>query len=423
MASIKPFNAVFYNKNKVNLSSVIMPPYDIIRDIEPYYSKDQYNIIRIDKGREESGDSQSNNKYTRAKETMDKWLSEKILLKEEKKYIYVYIQDYLLPDGSKRQMLGFYAKIKLEEFDKKIILPHERTHSGPKVDRLELMRHTKSNTSPILTFFYDQQQIVNSVLLKNINKKPFLEAYIDNNLQCKLWKIEKENDFEIIIDFLKDKQLFIADGHHRYETAINFRNEMKEKLGIKGDSNYDYIMSVLIDIEHSGITILPTHRMFKDFPDFSIYSEDMKKFFNIVKVTEKEFKAEMNKNDEKKIGMVNKKGFYLFKLKEKNYKEIIKNESRIKEYYFLSVCVLHFLFFQKILKIPEEEIFKQIDYTQSFNEAIEKVISGEMKISFFVQPTTTDEIKTISLNNEVMPQKSTYFLPKLATGLLINPLE
>lgn len=423
MANIRPFNAVFYNKNKVNVDSVVMPPYDIIRDIEQYYSRNPYNIIRIDKGKEEAGDSQSCNKYTRAKEIMNKWLSENILLKEKKKYLYVYIQDYSLPDGTKRQMVGFYATIKLEEFDKRIILPHERTHSGPKIDRLELMRHTKANTSPILTFFYDSKQIVNSILLNNINKKPFLEAAIDKNLLCKLWKIEKEKDMYTIIDFLKDKQLFIADGHHRYETAINFRNEMRKKFNLKDESNYDYVMSVLIDIEHAGVTILPTHRMFKEFPDFNIYSDNIKKFFNISKVDEKEFRTEMNKNDEKKLGIANKKGFYILRLKERDYEGLIKTKPKIKEYYLLSVCILHYLLFQKILQIPEKEIFKSIDYTQSFDEAIEKVKNNEIKISFFVQPTTTDEIKKISLNDEVMPQKSTYFLPKLATGLVINPLE
>jgi uncharacterized protein (DUF1015 family) len=423
MAIIKPFNAIFYNKNKVNLNNVIMPPYDIIKDIEQYYTRDPYNIIRIDKGREEPGDNEHNNKYTRAMEIMNKWLEEKILLKEDKEYLYVYVQDYLLPDGSKRQMLGFYARIKLEEFDKRIIIPHERTHLGPKIDRLELMRHTKANTSPILTFFYDAKQVVNSVLLKNINKHPFLEVTIDSDLKCKLWKIEKEKDIEIIIDFIKDKQLFIADGHHRYETAINFRNEMRQKKNIKGESGYDYIMSVLMDIEHAGITILPTHRMFKEFPDFSIYSDSVKKYFNISKIDEKEMREEINQTKGKKIGILTKRGFYLLRLKDSNYRELIKSEPKIKEYYFLSVCILHYLLFQKILEIPEENIFKNVEYTQNFDEAVEKVKKNEMKISFFVSPTTTEEIKIISLNNEVMPQKSTYFLPKLSTGLLINPLE
>lgn len=423
MADIKPFKVIFYNKKKVNLNNVVIPPYDIIKDIEQYYSRDPYNIIRIDKGREESGDSLTNNKYTRARETMKQWLADNILLKEEKEYLYVYIQTYYLPDGSKRQMLGLYTAIKLVEFDKKIILPHERTHLGPKMDRLELMRHTNANTSPILTFFYDPKQLVNSVLMKNINKNPFLETTIDNNLYCKLWKIENGKDIETIVNFLKDKQLFIADGHHRYETAINFRNEMKEKLGLKAGTRYDYVMSVLIDIEHAGITILPTHRMFREFPDFSVYSENIKKFFYISKTDEKEFKKEMQKSNEKKLGIVNKKGFYILRLKEENYKEIIKTEPEIKEYYMLSVCVLHYLLFQKILQISEAEIFKNIDYTQNFDEAIERVKNDEIKITFIVQPTTTDEIKTISLNNEVMPQKSTYFLPKLVTGLLINPFE
>lgn len=427
MADVRPFKAVYFNKEKVNLKKVIMPPYDIIRDITPYYTADSHNIIRIDKAKEEPGDNDNNNKYTRSKQTLDAWLKESVLVKDREDAYYVYSQDYALPDGRKKNMISFYAAVKLEEFEKKIVLPHERTHSGPKVDRLDLMRRTFANTSPILSLYFDKKKVIHSILKKYASKKQtHLECVNEQGIAFKMWKITDKKDSDKIKDYLKNEQLFIADGHHRYETAINFRNEMRQKQNITGASPYDCIMMVLISMEHAGTSILPTHRMMKKFKSVDFEnSPEVKKLFSVKKMkTAAELRKQMIKDTKvRMIGVVKKEGFLLLSLKPAEYKKAIEGAPHIKDYYFLSVSVLHSGLFDKALGIPEKEILDAIDYTQDIDEALGAPVKGGCEIAFLVQPATVDEVRMMSLNNEVMPQKSTYFLPKLATGFLINPLE
>jgi len=427
MADVRPFKAVYFNKEKVDLKKVIMPPYDIIRDVAPYYASDPHNIIRVDKAKEEPGDSENSNKYTRSKQTLDAWLGENVLVKDGQEAYFVYSQDYKLPDGRKKNMISFYAAVKLEEFDKKIVLPHERTHSGPKVDRLDLMRRTFANTSPILSLYFDKKKTIHQILSRYASEKqPFLECVNDEGIAYKLWKVTDKNDINKIRDYLKDAQLFIADGHHRYETAINFRNEMRQKKNIKGDSPYDCIMMVLISMEHAGTSILPTHRMMKKFRDVDFENNpEIKKYFNVEKVKDAAGLRRIMIKDTKDrlLGVVKKDGLLLLSLKPAEYAKALSGAPHIKEYYFLSVSVLHSCLFERALGIPDKEILETIDYTQDIDEALAAPGKGTCEIAFLVQPATVQEVRIMSLNNEVMPQKSTYFLPKLATGFLINPLE
>jgi uncharacterized protein (DUF1015 family) len=350
-----------------------------------------------------------------------------VLVKSQEPAYYVYKQEYRLPDGGKREMLSFYAAVKLEEFDKKVVLPHERTHSGPKVDRLELMRRTFANTSPILSLYFDKKKTVHKVLMKYASKKDtHLECVNAEGLLHRMWKVTDEKDIKAVRDYLAKEQLFIADGHHRYETAINFRNEMRQKHGIKGESPYDCIMMVLISMEHAGTSILPTHRVMKKFrkADFTA-DPGINKYFEVkeLKNASELRKAMIKPGKDRLLGVVTETSMLLLKLKQKEYAASLEGAPHIKDYYMLSVSVLHTGLFDKALGIPEKEILEGIDYTQDIDEALAAPGKGGCEVSFLVQPATVEEVKIMSLNNEVMPQKSTYFLPKLATGFLINPLE
>jgi uncharacterized protein (DUF1015 family) len=427
MADVKPFKSLLYNQDKVDLRRVIMPPYDIIKDkdIEGYYKKDPHNIIRIDKGLEEEGDGERANKYTRAADFMGEWMLDNVLARDDRDTFYVYTQEYKLPDGRKKEMISFFAAVKLEEFDKKIVLPHERTHSGPKVDRLLLMRATYSNTSPILSLYFDREKKAHSLLKAAIKKgKPFINIKNEAGLRMRMWRITDAKETSRLSAILAKKQLFIADGHHRYETALNFRNEMREKLGTK-ETPYDRILMCLISMENSGISILPTHRMFRTFRDFDPECAMMKKFFSVTKLkTTAALKKAMTRTTKKKlIGVVKDRIPYLLELKVPVYKKEIPKGQHIPQYYMLSASILHSLIFEKILGIPEKEIFSGIAYTQDLGEAVNSAFRGGFRVSFMVQPSTVDEVKFISLHAEVMPQKSTYFLPKLVTGFLINKMN
>jgi uncharacterized protein (DUF1015 family) len=428
MAEVKPFNAVYFDKSRVDYSKVIMPPYDIIKDAEigRYYKRDEHNIIRIDKGMEEEGDSEKANKYTRAKEYFDKWTAEGILKKDDKKNFYIYAEEYNIPGGQKGEMLGFMAAVKLEEFDKRIVLPHERTHSGPKADRLLLMKATMANTSPILSFYFDKEKAVDKII-RDFSKAnmPYIDTKDEKGCRHRMWHLGDESRLDAITGFFGDKQLFIADGHHRYETGLNFRNEMRQKYGA-GEKPYDYIMMCLISMEHAGISILPTHRVFREFTHDDLEDAPaLSRFFKAKDVRNSVMlKDMMSKNDGKKcIGVIRKNKYMLLELKEDDYKKSLDNKEHITDYYMLDVSLLHGLLFGRVLNIPEEYIFRTVEYTQDMDYAVSAVESDGAKISFIIKPATIEQVKVIAENNEVMPQKSTYFLPKLATGLLINDLK
>ena len=424
MATVKPFGALRYDLAGVDIKKVIMPPYDIIKDTKEYYSMSPHNIVRIDKGEELPGDAGAENKYTRAASFMKEWIEKGILKKEDKECFYVYRQEYTLPDGKKKEMTGFFASVKIEEFEKRIILPHERTHSGPKADRLELMRATKSNTSPILSLYFDREKKIHTLLEKAAKAKPFMDFADDKGIRYRMWKVEAGSEAEKIEKLMSDKQLFIADGHHRYETAMNFRNEMRVKS--PSDARFDSIMMCLISMEHSGISILPTHRI-KHKWNREKFEEDPKveKYFKIKRVKNA---ADVRKiiiaPDHKKIiGVVSNTGCFTLELNKAEYKKALERRERSAAYYMLDVSVLHGLLFADILKMDDAELFDGLEYTPDIDEAINAVVKGGAKVSFLIKPSTVEEVKEISLNNETMPQKSTYFLPKLATGFLINKMD
>lgn len=427
MADIKPFKSLYYNADKVDLKKVVMPPYDIIKDkdVEDYYKSDPFNIIRIDKGMQEEGDDSSANKYTRASDFMGEWIIDNVLTSDENESFYVYTQEYKMPDGKKKEMISFFAAVKIEEYDKRIILPHERTHEGPKADRLDLMRRTYSNTSPILGMYPDKEKKVHKLLLGSIKKaKPFISFKDQNGIKVRLWKISGAKEIKKLSSLFKKKQLYIADGHHRYETAMFFRDEMRAKTGTK-ETPFDRILMCLISVEHSNISILPTHRTFKTFKDFDPECAMMKEYFIVKKLkSPAALKKEMTKKTAKKyLGILRKEKAYLLELKPAPYKKLVSKAGHIMEYYMLSPAILHTLIFEKILGVPENEIFSGITYTQDIDEAIGHVMKDGYSAAFLVQPATTQDVKIISQKKEVMPQKSTYFMPKLITGILINKMN
>jgi len=427
MAEVKPFKAVYFDREKADYSKVIMPPYDIIKDgeIARYYKRDEHNIIRIDKGMEEEGDNESSNKYTRAKQYLDKWMAEGILIKDQKKNFYIYAEEYLIPGGKKGEMYGFLADVKLEEFEKRIVLPHERTHSGPKVDRLQLMRATMANTSPILSFYFDKEKKIDKIIRDFASSnEPYVDTKDEKGCRHRIWHLGDETKVSAITGFFVEKQLFIADGHHRYETGLNFRNEMRAN-NVKF-KEADYIMMCLISMEHAGISILPTHRVFREFAhDDMEEAPVLSRFFKVSDVRDSVMlKDIMSRNDGKKcIGVVKKNKCMLLELKEEDYKKSLEKKEHITDYYMLDVSLLHGLLFGKVLNIPEEYIFRTVEYTQDMDYAVSAVEADGAKISFIIKPATIEQVRVIAENNEVMPQKSTYFLPKLATGLLINEMK
>ena len=412
---VKPLNALVYNQEKVNMKDVIAPPYDVISSSyrDELYERSPYNITRLILSNAETP-------YEDAAESFHKWINDKILINNEKPVILYLVQKY---------RKGFIARNKIEDFSTKNILPHEFTMSGPKEDRLKLTKACKANFSQIFMVYSDpEKKIENSV---DLSSAPFIDVTDDNGVRNIVWKIEDEPTIKLIEDVLKDKTLLIADGHHRYETAMNYRNFLGDNAG-----EANYVMSYFTNMD-DDLLIYPTHRIITKWIEPYVLLETVKKYFDVKDYTftgankaevKKEFLSAIEKSAEEKISMglymknVNK--FYLLTLRE-NVDEIL-NEYNVPDVLKnLDLTVLHKVIITKELGFTEEEQMAQdgIKYIKVENEAFDMIDMGKAEASFIMAYPKIEDIKRISSAGYRMPQKSTYFYPKLLSGIVINPLQ
>ncbi|MEK6692500.1 MAG: DUF1015 domain-containing protein [Nitrospirota bacterium] len=417
MSEIKPFRGIIYNKEKVkDLNQVIAPPYDIISSglQERLYRSSPYNIVRIDFGREYPDDTPEKNKYKRAFSYINDWLKEGILKRDESESIYIYKMDYLSPKGVKKTLRGFVCLVKLEDLSKGIILPHENTYSGPRVDRLNLLRATRTNTSLIFSLYPGEGKI--SEIIYRINPAgTALEVRDSDGTSHTLWAIRDTSLIDNIVKEIKNRPIFIADGHHRYETALLFRDEMRKK----GEEGYDYVMMFLADIEDEGLTILPTHRFIQNIPisDNKEIRKTIGNGFELKTILTREVMLkELEEKEHLCFGMYIDGIYYLLTLKENALESFAGLPPALRN---LDSAILHFLIFEKFLGMKNGDY----DYERDVDEVIRKVDSGDFRIGFFMNPPKVKEVKEIALSGERMPPKTTFFYPKLVTGMVINKFD
>ncbi len=410
---VKSFKGITYNPGKVKIENVVTPPYDVIskEQQEEFYKKDEYNIIRLILGKDSPEDNEKNNRYIRARKTFEKWIAEKILIQDSKENIY-YLEEEFVFNGKKIVRQGFIGILKLEEFEKGNIVPHERTLKGPKKDRFQLIKECRVNFSQIFGIFSDKELKINNILINNTeNLEPFFNFSFDN-INYKFYKISDDDVIKEITEIMKNKKVFIADGHHRYETALMYRDYMRKKINAKDDEEYpfDYIMMYFCPMEEDGLLVLPTHRLIKNVNVDEDFYKKAEKYFTIKKTS---FKNIHNIEFGSFI-FYNGKDYYLFTLKEE-YKCDDK----------LDVEILEDLIFKKCLSITDEDISNKtkIDFIKDEKEGIELVKDGKFSGIFILHPPDIEKIRYISQTRGVLPQKSTYFYPKLLTGLVIYSLE
>lgn len=402
MAKIIPFRGILYNPAKVSGDDVTAPPYDVItseyRDV--LYQKSPYNIVRIDLGKEMSGDTDNSNKYTRARDSFEQWLKEGILIRDERPAFYAYEIDYSL-HGENKTLRGILAMVKIEELGKGIY-PHEATHSKPKADRLNLMRSCLANISPIYSL-YNSPEKITSMILDGIEEAPYISAHDATGAVHKLYRISEESKIDLIMKELSDKAVFIADGHHRYEVAMEFKKEM-------GEGPWEYVLMFLANMADAGIAILPTHRMVKGIkredvlgrlePDFAIQTCGLD--CDIVERLSHEGKNTFG------LYLGSNERWYILKYKGTDLEDV---PSVLRS---LDVVVLHELIIKKDLGITD------IAYEMDIAESIKRVRKGDFDAVFFLNPTAVDDVERVALSGLRMPPKSTYFYPKLLTGMVIN---
>ena len=415
MPNVIPFRGLLFNHKKISGDDVIAPPYDVITPEykEALYNKSPHNIVRIDFGKEFPEDTAGNNKYSRARALLDQWTNEEVLVRDSAPAFYAYEIDYTVL-GRKKVLTGIFGLVKIVELGNGIF-PHEMTHSKPKADRLDLMRYCEANLSPIYSI-YNSPERLTSEIIASIRDVPYLTARDADGATHKLFKIADPDKTGLISKELSDKSIFIADGHHRYEVALEFKKEMDSKTGRTDDEPrpWDYVLMFLSNMSDDGITILPTHRLAKGISGKDAIFEKLKSDFQIREIPDNaDIISAMAGEGEHTFGLylnADRKWHILKYLggKLKDLHPALNN---------LDVVVLHELILKRDLGITE------VAYEMDVNAAINKVHNGDFDAVFFLNPTSVGDIEEVASANLRMPPKSTYFYPKLLTGMVINKFQ
>lgn len=427
MATIKGFKGMRYNLETAGeISKLCCPPYDIISEEQrlDYIKENEYNVIRLELPKE------GENPYANAKNILEMWKDKGVLISEDKPAIYIYEEEFTAY-GSRKSIKGIIARVKLEEFSKGIILPHEFTLSKAKEDRLNLMKATNCNFSQIYALYMDEEHTTLSTIDEQSASNAELEFTDNDNVTHRLWIVTDEKVLSKLSADFADRKLYIADGHHRYETALNYRNYCRENGFSKEGDAQDYQMIYLVDMEHPGLVVFPTHRLVRDLADFDKEKvlEGCKKYFDITKMQG----TSTMESDLASLYNEGKKAFGFYCGNDEWYLLVLKNIEVMKELLpqlstasqQLDVTVLHSLILEEIFGINKENMANQINltYTKFFEEAISSVDSGKSQCSFVLNPTRVTEIRDVAAAGEKMPQKSTYFYPKMITGMVMNDLS
>ena len=441
MATIIPFRGIVYNQSKAgSIGNLVCPPYDIISQAEQQelYRKSPHNVVRLEYGLESPGDTEGDNRYIRAASLLDEWFKTNILHQSQDPTINVYEMEYAVGNTLKK-LRGFVCLVRIEDYDSGIVKPHETTLSGPKTDRLKLLRACKASFSQIFSLFSDPQGKVSGILAK-VTSKPEMEARNGDGVLHRVWSVTDRQDIEAIVREMADKPFFIADGHHRYDTALTYRNERRKAAGtFTGEELYNYVAMYLARLEDPGLTILPAHRALFNLTDFNPkrFEDDLNRYFNIERIDfdKKSERADRrtvldtmaHRADHAHVFGMRVKGehsYYLLNLRnEADMDALLPDKSRA--YRRLDVSILHHLVIDKLLGIKMEtnKLGLNIEYIKEADAAVKRVQAGSADIIFFMNPTKVNEVKEVAAAGERMPQKATYFYPKLLTGLVMNKLE
>jgi uncharacterized protein (DUF1015 family) len=436
MAEIRPFCGLRYNQSIVkDMSTVICPPYDVISPSlhEDLHSRNDYNFIRIEDSKQSSDDTATNNKYTRTAGTLAQWLNQKILVPEKSPAIYLH-DHYFRLQGKDHMRRGIITRVRLEEWDKMIIRPHEGILSAAKEDRQNLLWALKVNTSPVLMMYQDSERKIAATLAKETHKKPVINTTIPEGDKHKVWAITDAEVISLIAGAMANQPFYIADGHHRYTSALTYRREkLAMMLETSPDDAINFVMSTLVDFADPGLIILAPHRMIRGVSK-TIMTELVTKLGAYFEVTElptntrdawQKLDAVLSQSDGIRLGFfgVGTDKFYALKLRNAEAVAEIMPYFHSELYRKLDVSVLDHLILEKILGLGiggSDEV--KISFSYDREDAVKQVLKGEYQLVFFLKPVKPELIKAVADANDKMPRKSTYFYPKAPAGLVVNAL-
>lgn len=422
MPEIIPFRGVLYNQSKVNIDDVVAPPYDVIspEQQQKLYERNPYNVIRLILGREDD-------RYTSAANHLKEWQGRQILVRDEKPAFYIICQTFNGSNGKPITRRGFIALCRLEEFEKKIVLPHEKTLAKPREDRFKLFKATDSNFSQVFSLYSDSEKNVDRVMNGFAKASPLIDVVFED-VHNRVWRLQDDEAIGKIQDFMRSKQVLIADGHHRYETALAYRDLMKsQNPHHTGNELYNYVMMFFTNVDDEGLVIYPTHRIVHSLKQFDAkgFLQNIEQHFIVREFNEREALLQaLSSSSARSFGLTIQGDslFYLLSLKPTSVvSELVKDQlpQEVKE---LDVTLLHSVILRDILGISVEaqEQKLNIDYVRDAVDAFDAVHSKKAQLAFVMNPTKIQEVRTIAKADYTMPQKSTYFYPKLLSGLVFN---
>jgi len=431
MADILPFRALRYDLQRVSASQVVTQPYDKITPAmqERYYAASPYNLVRIILGHRDP-DAPGNNVYTRAAAYGRAWRAEGILRQDGTPSIYSYSQTFTAPSGTRFERRGFIALGRVEDYSARVVFRHEQTLSKPKADRLDLLRATRAHYEQLFLLYEDSGQI-DSLLATQ--RPPAIDVTDEYGVGHRVWQISDATVIASVQEKMRDKKLVIADGHHRYETALNYRDESRAAAGSaqNPDAPYEFVMMTFVNLNDPGLLVLPTHRVVHSLNSFSAddFQQSSRTYFELEEIDPALDAAratallrEQGRNSTALLAVTANRAFILHSPKPAAAKFLAGLSARQQA---LDVVQLHKCLLEGVLQLSEESIRNQqnLSYLREASEALDQVRKGAANIAFLMNPCPVSQVRDVAFAGEVMPQKSTDFYPKLLSGLTAYALD
>ncbi len=434
MAEVLPLRGLRYDRKKVgDIAQVVTPPYDVISKEaqERYYARSPYNIIRLELGKEQPGDNSLNNVYTRAAATFAEWRMQDVLRQEATPGYYLYQQTFK-HDGQSYTRTSLLGHVRLEPWSAGVVLRHEHTLAKARNDRLQLFRACAANFSPIMSLYDDPQGRIRR-LLNAYAAHAEIQIVDEAGEEHRLHAITDVQQIALIQDFFTQRQLYIADGHHRYETSLTYRQEVLEQhKELHPDDAVNFVMMALVDLDDPGMLVLPTHRLLFNMSQEALdklSTEHLGSFFTVQTLAATESNESVQRQlvqagqDKPAFVIHTPAQTLLLTLNEQGQQQMGGNEHSAA-WNELDVAVAHRLILERLLGLNAQDMTAgtHVRYTHDTAEAFQTVERGEAQVALLLNATRVRQVCDVALADDQMPQKSTYFYPKLITGLVINPL-
>jgi uncharacterized protein (DUF1015 family) len=445
MAEIIPFRALRYSPQFVpDLKLVVAPPYDVISPEaqERYHARHPLNVVRLILAREGGEDASGRDRYERAARTFTAWQADRILRRDSEAGIYLYEQEFSLGEGHRIRRRGFMALLRLASYEEKVVFPHERTFAKYREDRLRLMRACPANLEPILCFYPGLDESVRSLLDRGMEVDPLVQLVDEDDIQHRLWRLTERSAVATCVEALRDRAVIIADGHHRYETAVNFRDERRAEDAappeVERRRPHNFVLTCLVGAEEPGLVILPTHRVIRQRParEGAALRQALARHFRVETapldpgnpvMSLRIVLADLSRRRHGAVVF----GLYaggqevmVLELTDTAVIDRLVADGHSPEYARLDVVILHRLVIEQILGIqPTGHADDGIAYLRDEAQTLAAVASGEAHVALFQNPPRVEQVQAVAMAGERMPQKSTFFYPKLLSGLVINPLD